>query len=106
MSDDPAQDPIVEMLARMWITVDPNRQGDPDEIITMHEPERQVPRWHWFIPRAQGTLEYLDEHGYELVPRDTSRELRAALEHARMCVPCPSDAHDKIVAALSALRRR
>lgn len=72
MSDerDLAQNPVIEMLARMWIEVDPNRGSDPDEIITMHAPERQVPRWHWFIPRAEGTLRYLGERGYLIVPTE------------------------------------
>lgn len=57
-----------EMLARMWIECDPNRGGvDAEETITMFEPTREVPHWHWFIPRAEATVKYLEKHGYMLV---------------------------------------
>lgn len=60
-----------EMLARMWMECDPNRApAAPDEIITMHDPEREVPHWHWFIPRANATVKYLEKHGYTLVKVD------------------------------------
>lgn len=60
-----------EMLARMWIECDPNRlPALADEIITMHNPERKVPRWHWFTARADATQEFLAKHGYKLVKID------------------------------------
>jgi hypothetical protein len=60
-----------EVLARMWMMCDPNRQpAEPDEIITMHNPEREVPHWHWFIPRAQASAKFLGQSGYKLVKID------------------------------------
>ncbi len=61
----------IEMLARMWIDCDPNRQPDSgDEIITMHDPVRDVPRWHWFVNRAEASAAYFKAHGYRLVKSD------------------------------------
>ena len=28
------------------------------------------PTWHWFIPRAEASIEYLEKHGYTLVKVD------------------------------------
>lgn len=77
----------VEMLARMWIECDPNRMGGepgsgfhPDDTIgpsyesssggktrcLPNTPLTGKPRWHWFIPRAEATLAYLDKHGFTL----------------------------------------
>ena len=60
-----------EILARMWIEVDPNRGGtDPDEPINREGGTMNgKPTWHWFIPRAEGTLKYLEENGYEIVKK-------------------------------------
>ena len=64
----PELDPRVEPLARMWVLCDPNRGGtDPDETITMHNPEREVPQWHWFIPRAEASLAFLKKNGWAVV---------------------------------------
>ena len=60
-----------ELLARMWVECDPNRQpATADEIITMHNPEREVPNWHWFVPRAEASVQFLADHGYRLVKID------------------------------------
>ncbi|WP_279479890.1 hypothetical protein [Aureimonas sp. SK2] len=67
--------PKVEMLARMWVVCDPNRGGDDiDELQGFgsmhgsHSPSRYwvsdqtgKPKWHWFIPRAEAILRFLDE---------------------------------------------
>lgn len=66
-----------EMLARMWIKVDPNRGGtDPDELLSFNSSSGDTksalegkPAWHWFISRAEGTLKYLEENGYEIVKK-------------------------------------
>jgi hypothetical protein len=63
----------IEMLARMWIACDPNRNGtDPDEIIGQSEsssdtPLTGKPKWNWFLPRAEATEEFLREHGWRIV---------------------------------------
>lgn len=63
-------EPHIEMLARMWVACDPNRQhADPDELITMHDPKRTVPRWHWFIPRAEASAAFIDGCRWNLSPR-------------------------------------
>ena len=74
----------IEALARAWIECDPNRGGtDPDkpiegsgsgysgedgEFVTVSEdtPLTGKPNWHWFIPRAEATLNFLSEHGFEV----------------------------------------
>lgn len=75
----------IEMLARMWMKCDPNRiESDPDEIIgqscdgspesgrailTYHDtPLTGKPRWHWFIPRAEASLKFLQEAGLDFRP--------------------------------------
>jgi hypothetical protein len=62
----------VEMLARMWIECDPNR-GNNEPGSGFHADDlleagslKGKPRWHWFIPRAEATLEWFEKHGYEL----------------------------------------
>ena len=79
MSDAP--DAMTEMLARMWMTCDPNRGGiDPDEKLPMTvcsggsdlptiehpNPLGGKPHWHWFIPRAEATKRFLKERGYQI----------------------------------------
>lgn len=71
MSEVVADDKLVEVFARMWIMCDPNRAGHeegyrPDDIVTMYGPERQVPRWHWFVPRAEASIKFLKESGVNL----------------------------------------
>lgn len=65
-------DPTVEVLARMWAEVDPNRQPiDPDE--PLHLPGGSLhgrPTWEWFVPRANGSIAYLKERGYVVEKRD------------------------------------
>ena len=57
----------IEMLARMWMACDPNRGGtDQDEIIRMFNPERDVPHWHWFVPRAEASLAHIIGSGFTL----------------------------------------
>lgn len=59
---------LIEVLARMWAEVDPNRQPmDPDEPID--NPAGTLngqPTWKWFVPRAEGSIKYLAERGYEV----------------------------------------
>lgn len=75
--------PEIEALARMWLVCDPNRQGhDPDETIVMQKPLRQVPHWHWFIPRAEASLQFLAERGMELVSSDMPAEERTVAQQA------------------------
>lgn len=58
---------IREILARMWIECDPNRQAvDPDQ-----KDHKGEARWKWFEPRAEATLSYLEKHGLQIVPKDT-----------------------------------
>ena len=79
-------DHVTELLARMWIECDPNRDpAQADEIqpemissgsvgpdsdgsatLTPNPMARQ-PRWHWFIPRAEATIAYLAKNGLEIV---------------------------------------
>lgn len=66
---------ITEVLARMWIDCDPNRErGSGDQDITLHESgkTRHTKRWEWFTPRADASLEYLDRHGFKIVPKDAA----------------------------------
>lgn len=66
-------DKTIEILARMWMVCDPNRQPcDLDEIIEPVEDSdgnQRVsdltgkPRWNWFIPRAEASLRYLRANG-------------------------------------------
>jgi hypothetical protein len=67
-------DKLTETLARMWIECDPNRgpRDDPtygpDAIMADASGElRGKSRWHWFIPRAEASLEFLDKHGVKIV---------------------------------------
>lgn len=59
------------MLARMWIECDPNRGGpgcEPDDIIDQpNSSYHGKPRWTWFGPRAEASLEFFTKHGYKLV---------------------------------------
>lgn len=60
-----------ELLSRMWIECDPNRGGpgfEPDGIIEQEGSSYNgEPRWKWFEPRAEASLEYFKKYGYELV---------------------------------------
>ena len=61
-------DKLVETLARMWIKCDPNR-GDtnPDDLINLEGGTMNgQPEWKWFVPRAQATIKFLKENGYEI----------------------------------------
>ena len=68
----------IEMLARMWMVCDPNRQPcDPDEIMepSCDSDGNEIitdltgkPRWHWFVPRAEASLEHIQALGYDLSP--------------------------------------
>lgn len=59
---------LTETLARMWLQVDPNRGGsDPDEKMTgMSDSMNGQPYWKWFVPRAEASIEFLKERGYEI----------------------------------------
>lgn len=75
---------MIETFARMWMQCDPNRGGaDPDEIQPDHyvsggvgsggvvsekydNPQAGQPRWKWFIPRAEASLEFLRTRGVKL----------------------------------------
>lgn len=65
---------IQELLARMWIECDPNRGGaepgsgfHPDDImINANGDLKDQPRWKWFTPRADATIEFLKKHGFEI----------------------------------------
>lgn len=57
----------IEVLARMWLVVDPNRSRDPDEIGNMYGEYKDKPNWEWFKPRAEGSIEFLKKNGYRLV---------------------------------------
>ncbi len=62
---------IKELLARMWIKCDPNR-GDtnPDDIINREGSSYDgKPEWTWFVPRAEATLQFLDDAGYKIVKK-------------------------------------
>lgn len=87
MSDAP--DKLTELLARMWIECDPNRDSaTADEIqpamvysgatggegghatpIPHHNALAGKPRWHWFLHRAEATKAYLADHGLEIVEK-------------------------------------
>jgi len=62
----------IEMLARMWIDCDPNRDPtNQDE--PMHLPGGSLdgePRWMWFIARAEASAAYFEARGYVLEKRD------------------------------------
>lgn len=58
-----------ELLARMWLVCDPNRQpSNPDELIE-HEGSSYngKPHWTWFEHRAESSLEFFSQHGFKLV---------------------------------------
>lgn len=77
---------MIEMLARMWMVCDPNRGGsDPDAvepetvcsggtgvpIVERANPLAGKPRWHWFIPRAEASLKFMEDNRYRVsVARD------------------------------------
>lgn len=70
----------IEMLARMWIACDPNRDsedmdepigqsctgGSDEETVCTDTPLTGKPRWHWFIPRAEASLEFFKANGFAL----------------------------------------
>jgi len=65
-----------EMLARMWIECDPNRGGEPGSGFGPDDPMTEMqgtlegkPRWHWFIPRAEATRDYLAKRGFTIAPK-------------------------------------
>ena len=74
---------LTEILAKAWMECDPNRGGiDPDELIgqscsggtdqetvCVDTPLTGKPNWHWFIPRAEALVSYLDKRGYEIRPK-------------------------------------
>ena len=58
-----------EVLSRAWIECDPNRAGSepgsgfhPDDVVDSE------PVWHWFKPRAEALEEFIDRHGFKIVP--------------------------------------
>ena len=58
----------------MWIKCDPNR-GDtnPDDIINREGSSYDgKPEWTWFVPRAEATLQFLDDAGYKIVKKQLS----------------------------------
>ncbi len=63
--------PQMEMLARMWIVCDPNRDRDsqdqPEALHVDGEPEAH-PRWMWFLPRAQASAKFIEACGFRIVP--------------------------------------
>lgn len=75
--------PEIEMLARMWVVCDPNRDSstldDPIEpacssgangpTTVYNTPLTGKPRWHWFIPRAEATVDYLKANGFTITAR-------------------------------------
>ena len=77
----PKIDPT-EMLARMWMECDPNRDGSsPDEIMPAKQysggtdqptvehdnPLGGQPRWKWFVPRAEASIKFLQANGFKIV---------------------------------------
>lgn len=58
--------PEVEMLAKMWIKCDPNREDNADEPATLYMDGQaeQHPRWKWFIPRARASLAFFEAGGF------------------------------------------
>lgn len=78
----------IEMLARMWMTCDPNRDPstadqiigrsccssvNDDEPVCVDTPLTGKPGWHWFIPRAEASLEWFEANGFTLEARDGDR---------------------------------
>ena len=65
---------ITEVIARAWVVCDPNRGGtDPDALIEDDGERTKLtgePQWKWFIPRAQETIKFLEENGYEVVRKE------------------------------------
>lgn len=57
-----------ELLARMWLECDPNRQpAEPDNLIEQEGSSYNGrPNWSWFEPRAEASLEFFAKHGYRL----------------------------------------
>jgi hypothetical protein len=56
----------LEILARMWIECDPNRDSDSADDwvdLTVDGVFQKRRRWEWFIPRAEASLRYLIDHG-------------------------------------------
>lgn len=72
---------LKEALCRMWIECDPNRQGSlpgsgwnaDDPISGMSEHLNGQPRWKWFEPRADATIDYLFDRGFKIVPIEKPR---------------------------------
>ena len=71
MSETPTE--LEKIFAKMWIECDPNRMVgiDPDQSIEDLKDVDGSPRWHWFLPRAQASLKYLQEAGVN-VYRETN----------------------------------
>jgi hypothetical protein len=69
-------DRITELLARAWITCDPNRgETDPDDIEKGEhmKPGSDAigkPKWYWFVPRALALRDFLSDHGYVIRPKE------------------------------------
>lgn len=65
---------LTEVLCRMWIECDPNRQGNEkgsgfhadDPLIRWGSEYHSQPLWKWFTPRAEASIAFLREHGYEV----------------------------------------
>ncbi len=54
-----------EVLARMWVVCDPNRQPlDPDAVGDMYGQYADKPNWHWFTERAKASIKFLEDQGY------------------------------------------
>jgi hypothetical protein len=68
-----SEDRITEVLARAWLTCDPNRYGtDPDDPIS-HLPGSESqgqPQWTWFIPRAEAMRDFLSDNGLVIRPKE------------------------------------
>lgn len=59
----------IELLARMWITCDPNRMAySADELapLNIEGVDTMHPRWMWFIPRAEASLAMFKKHGFAI----------------------------------------
>lgn len=71
---DETHDRITEVLARAWITCDPNRGGtDPDALMTGLSPSSTLngkPSWQWFVPRAVALRDFLSENGLVVRPKE------------------------------------
>jgi hypothetical protein len=69
-------DRIIEVLAKAWLVCDPNRMcrdpEAPDEAFGMGPGNdyQGKPRWHWFIPRAEATRDYLADNGLVIRPKE------------------------------------